>query len=198
MTTGSNHFPTTIFQTEVPNAAQQNEKLRALVKRLQAEDPVGFKRSNLGGWRSSDKVDVRKLPELTSVWKTILETTSLVVGGMGFEGLEVTVSDAWFVVSPEGAMNVRHCHPRSFLSGAYYIQVPPGSSPICFHDPRPAKLHATPASSKFHATPYTSEMVNCQIHEGLLVLFPGWLEHSVLPHRTEGERVVLSFNIAVA
>ncbi len=196
MTTGSNHFPTTIFQHDVPGAAELNDKLDALVKRLQAEDP-GVRRSNFGGWHSSDKYDVRELPELAGLWKTILAEVSLIVGGMGFEGLGLVISDAWFTVSPAGAMNLRHCHPRSFLSAAYYIRVPPGSSPLCFHDPRPVKLHATPASSKFKVTPYTTESINCQVKEGLLVIFPGWLDHSVPPHQAEGERIVLSFNLVV-
>ncbi|MEI9937903.1 MAG: 2OG-Fe(II) oxygenase family protein [Pseudomonadota bacterium] len=193
-TTGSNHFPTTIFQQEVPDFAHENEKLYRLAKRLQAEDPGGIRRSNLEGWHSSDAFDIRDLPELAEVQKVIIETAALITEGMGFNGLGTALSAAWFTVSPAGASNLRHCHPRSFLSGAYYIKVPPGSSPICFHDPRPVKLHATPASGAFQVTPYTTEAINCQVRESLLVIFPGWLDHSVPPHRAEGERVVLSFN----
>jgi uncharacterized protein (TIGR02466 family) len=194
MTTGSNHFPTTIFQDDVPDFGEQNEKLYRLAKRLQAEDPAGIRRSNVLGWHSSDKVDIRDLPELTEVRKVIMDMAKLITGGMGFEGLGIFLSAAWFTVSPAGALNLRHCHPRSFLSGAYYVKVPPGSSPICFHDPRPVKLHATPASANFKVTPYTTEAVNCQVRESLLVMFPGWLDHSVPLHEAEGERVVLSFN----
>jgi hypothetical protein len=38
-------------------------------------------------------------------------------------------------------------------------------------------------------------MLTCQVREGLLVLFPGWLDHSVPPHQGEAERVVFIFNI---
>lgn len=194
MTTGTNHFPTPIFQHEVPDFARQNEKLLALVARLREADPTGVRRSNYGGWHSSDKVDVRVLPELADMKQLIMETAKFVVAGMGFEGLGMLMNEAWFTVSPAGAMNARHSHPRSFLSGAYYVKVPLGSSPLCFHDPRPVKPYATPASPNFKVTPYTTEMLTCQVREGLLVLFPGWLDHSVPPHQGEGERVVLSFN----
>jgi uncharacterized protein (TIGR02466 family) len=196
MMTGSNHFPTPIFQLEVPGFAALNENLLGLVKQLQAEDPTGVRRSNYGGWHSADKVDIRELPEFADLKKIILDEAALVCSGMGFEGLGLVLSKPWFVISPAGAMNARHCHPRSFLSGAYYIKVPPGSSPLCFHDPRPVKLHATPSSPGFKITPYTAESLNCQVREGLLVLFPAWLDHSVPPHQAEGERVVLSFNLA--
>jgi hypothetical protein len=29
-----------------------------------------------------------------------------------------------------------HTHTSNLLSGVYYVQMPPGSSPIIFHDPR--------------------------------------------------------------
>ncbi|HTQ07434.1 MAG TPA: TIGR02466 family protein [Polyangiaceae bacterium] len=196
MTTGSNHFPTPIFQHEVPGFEAINEKLYGLVKRLQAEDPAGVRRSNYGGWHSSDKFDLRDRAEFADLKKIIMAEATVVTSGMGFEGLGMVLSQPWFVVSPAGGMNARHCHPRSFLSGAYYVKVPPGSSPLCFHDPRPVKLYATPSSPNFKITPYTTETLNCTIREGLLVLFPAWLDHSVPPHQAEGERVVLSFNFA--
>jgi uncharacterized protein (TIGR02466 family) len=196
MTTGTNHFPTPIFQHDVPGFQVLNEKLYGLAKRLQAQDPNGVRRSNYGGWHSAEQVDIRDLPEFKELKQVIMDEAAVVSAGMGFEGLGLVLSKPWFVVSPAGAMNARHCHPRSFLSGAYYVKVPPGSSPLCFHDPRPVKLHATPASPQFKVTPYTTESLNCQIHEGLLVLFPAWLDHSVPPHQAEGERVVLSFNLA--
>jgi uncharacterized protein (TIGR02466 family) len=198
MTTGTNHFPTPIFQNEVPEFASQNERLYALAKRLQSEDPGGVRRSNIGGWHSAEKADIRAQPEFADIKKVIMDTAMFVVGGMGFEGLGMALAAAWFSVSPAGAMNARHCHPMSFLSGAYYVRVPQGSSPICFHDPRPVKLHATPTSPNFRPSPYTTEMITCQVREGLIVLFPGWLDHSVPPHQGEGERVVLSFNFVAA
>jgi len=194
MMTGKNHFATPVFQDDIPGFAAQNEKLYALVKRLQEEDPEGARRSNQGGWHSSEKIDVRELPEVADVKKVILEAGKVVAAGLGFEGIGMFLASAWFVVSPAGAANARHLHPQSFLSGAYYVRAPAGSSPICFHDPRGAKIYATPTSPSWRGTPYTADVVKYSVEEGRLVIFPGWLEHSVPPHQADGERVVLSFN----
>ena len=194
MMTGKNHFATPIFQEGVAGFAEQNEKLCALVKRLQAEDPEGVQRSNQGGWHSSEKVEVRELPEFAELKKVIMDAAKVVATGLGFEGRSMFLASAWFVVSPAGAANVRHVHPQTFLSGAYYIKVPAGSSPICFHDPRLTKVYATPISTSQNGTPYAAETVKYQVEESRLIIFPGWLEHSVPAHRAEGERVVLSFN----
>jgi hypothetical protein len=37
-------------------------------------------------------------------------------------------------------------------------------------------------------------MVKYQVEESRLIIFPGWLEHSVPAHQANGERVVMSFN----
>jgi uncharacterized protein (TIGR02466 family) len=194
MLTGKNHFATPVFQGDVPGFAEQNERLHALVMRLQAEDPEGIQRSNQGGWHSSDKLDIRELPEVAELKKVIMDAAKIVAGGLGFEGLKMFLASAWFVVSPAGAANARHVHPQTFLSGTYYIKAPPGSSPICFHDPRIAKVYATPTSTSQKGTPYTAETVKYQVEERRLIIFPGWLEHSVPAHHADGERVVMSFN----
>lgn len=197
MITGKNHFATPIFQDDIPDFAEQNEKLCALVKRLQEEHPEGAQRSNQGGWHSSEKVDVRELPQVADLKKVLMDAAKTVATGLGFEGRSMFLASAWFVVSPSGAANVRHVHPQSFLSGAYYIKAPAGSSPICFHDPRLAKVYATPISTSPQGTPYGAEAVKYYVEESRLIIFPGWLEHSVAAHRAEGERIVLSFNFVV-
>jgi uncharacterized protein (TIGR02466 family) len=193
MLTGKNHFATPVFQEDIGDFAEQNEKLCALVKRLQAEDPEGIQRSNQGGWHSSENVDVRELPEVADLKKVIMDSAKTVAAGLGFEGISMFLASAWFVVSPAGAANARHLHPQTFLSGAYYIRAPAGSSPICFHDPRVSKVYATPSASQ-KGTPYTAEAVKYQVDAGRLIIFPGWLEHSVPAHQAAGERIVMSFN----
>jgi uncharacterized protein (TIGR02466 family) len=194
MMTGKNHFATPIFQDDIADFVDQNEKLCALVKRLQAEDPKGVQRSNQGGWHSAETPDVRELAEFADLKKVIMDAAKTVAGGLGFEGRSMFLASAWFVVSPAGAANVRHVHPQTFLSGAYYIKAPEGSSPICFHDPRLTKVYATPMSTNPQGTPYTAETVKYQVEERRLIIFPGWLEHSVPAHQASGERIVLSFN----
>lgn len=189
-----NHFPTPIFQHDVLGFSDQNEKLLAYAKRLQAEDSQGILKSNQGGgWHSSHELDLRDAPEISDIKKVIMDATKLVVDGMGFDGLRLALASMWFIVSPRGASNVRHNHPRAFLSGVYYVRAPAGSSPIRFYDPRSTKLFVQPPGN-YRPTPYTSDSVIYETAESRLLIFPGWLDHSVGPHEADGERVSLSFN----
>ena len=75
------------------------------------------------------------------------------------------------------------------LSGAYYVNAPPGSGDIVFHDPR----GALPPFE--HTLRYPAQV-------GHMVVFPSWLVHEVLPNALAGEwasarakRVAVSFNL---
>ena len=75
------------------------------------------------------------------------------------------------------------------LSGAYYVNAPPGSGDIVFHDPR----GALPPFE--HTLRYPAQV-------GHMVVFPSWLVHEVLPNALTGEwaspttkRVAVSFNL---
>jgi ectoine hydroxylase-related dioxygenase (phytanoyl-CoA dioxygenase family) len=44
-------------------------------------------------------------------------------------------------------------------------------------------------------TPLTARTMHIPVKTGILIMFPSWLQHSVVANPTEEERVSLSFNI---
>jgi uncharacterized protein (TIGR02466 family) len=83
-------------------------------------------------------------------------------------------------------------HAHALLSGVFYLNVPAGSGPLMFRDPRPGVLHS----------PFTGEgpnalkMVSLPPSAGLLVLFPHWLEHWVEQHDNDEPRISIALNAA--
>ena len=79
-----------------------------------------------------------------------------------------------------------HRHQGSVVSGALYIDLPDNPSPIRFKNPLiPYKMmELYTEQSNYHQS--------VEIYEGLLILFPSWLEHETLPQK--GKRTVISFN----
>ena len=73
------------------------------------------------------------------------------------------------------------------------IKAPKNSGKIVFYDPRDANVIRKPVTK-------TENQLNANIfyiepQEGLLVLFPSYLHHSVDQNSSEDERIVLSFNV---
>ena len=64
---------------------------------------------------------------------------------------------------------------------------------IIFHDPIAERVIRTPKIN--NQNKLNSNMVSFQPKEGMLVLFPSYLQHSVNVNKTDEERIVISFNI---
>lgn len=102
----------------------------------------------------------------------------------------------WVNCNGAAAFNRAHTHPGAELSGVLYVQVPEGSGPLVFRDPRPqcemSRLAArllTPLAGmqSTHVVPPVA---------GCLLLFPSWLMHQVEPGSNQHDlRIAISLNI---
>jgi hypothetical protein len=83
----------------------------------------------------------------------------------------------WLNAMPPGSSTSRHSHAENdeLLSGVYYVTAPADSGDLCFQD-GPFGIRVTPAP-------------------GLLLLFPPELVHWVEPHRGDGLRLSVAFNL---
>lgn len=109
----------------------------------------------------------------------------------------------WVSVHTTESVHQPHVTEDALIGGVYYVRAPPGSGRLEMYDPRgkhpiyglrsPTSLPEPP----FHRTVALNPL------EGRLVLFPGWLVHSVLPSTQllpptvegDGYRVSLSLNL---
>jgi hypothetical protein len=100
--------------------------------------------------------------------------------------------NAWASLYRRGDAHDRHMHPNTALAAVYYVDTPPGSSGLVLHDPRAGV-------DSFHPGIRIADegaAIELSVDAGDLVLFPGWLAHSVPPSRAEGTRIAVSYNLA--
>jgi uncharacterized protein (TIGR02466 family) len=108
---------------------------------------------------------------------------------------KLKLDSMWINILKPGGIHTAHIHPRSAVSGTYYVATPKGTSALKFEDPRLAFMMAAPPKSLrtrreaqpfFYITPAS----------GSLVLFESWLRHEVPPSRARADRISISFNYA--
>jgi len=188
-------FPTPIGRVFVKDADRINPGLKAEILRREQEAPSRA-RSNHGGWQSTSDLLSWPIPETQVLTEAIRETIKQVHGVVcNVEGKELTlVLNAWANVSRQGAFHKRHNHVTSHWSGVYYVEAGeanadwPTSGTLDFFDPRErvecVNLPGAPFGTPVSVPPKT----------GALMIFPGWLYHSVNPYQGPGERISISFN----
>jgi uncharacterized protein (TIGR02466 family) len=144
-----------------------------------------------GGWHSHADFLDWDFPEIGSLAAEFMSagrdfTSTLIPPGTEGELKVSFYGGSWANVLRKGDYNKIHNHPGALWSGCYYVSVgqpepePAFNGWIEFQDPRPGNIHG----GKERIEPA----------EGMLLLFPGWLNHYVNPFSGSGERISIAFN----
>jgi len=83
----------------------------------------------------------------------------------------------WINISSKGAYNIYHAHGEAHFAAVYYIQVPKNSGQIKFLKDR-------------HVFDYFPNQYD-------LLIFPGWLQHSVCKNKSNEDRISIAWNINI-
>jgi hypothetical protein len=142
------------------------------VYELQKKDPVGYKKSNYGGWHSRSFVYTQKYNRRDYSW--IVETIQTVDIQMQEKGY--CFSRSWFNINSTGNSNNWHHHGEHPFVGVLYISVPENSGDIEFRKNGTSYSYAPKA--------------------GDFVAFPGTLEHRVLENKSLDNRISLAINFS--
>ena len=188
-------FPTPVWTLQLDNYQSINEQMYKFIKITQSKDQQGISKSNIKGWHSKDFNMQENEPK--NFIKFILPAIEQVITDMNWEKQKqsININNMWAIINTGGSANLRHQHGNSTISGAYYVRAPKNSGDIVFYDPRPAPVYTYPKA-------LYPNLLNAQVNgispkEGVLVLFPSYIDHSVNENLSSEERIVISFNITI-
>ncbi len=188
-------FSTPVWASTIDNAEKVNKEILEYILDLQKKDPKGIIKSNFSGWHSHDfdLKDTAPKNFVQSIKKNI--NNALKDMDWDLDKQNVKINSLWAIINDQGAFNQRHHHGNSDLSAAYYVSAYENCGDIVFYDPRPAPVYKHPIAK-------TPNILNASVNsvkpkDGLLVLFPSYLEHSVNPNLSNQKRIVISFNIVL-
>jgi uncharacterized protein (TIGR02466 family) len=183
-------FPTLVWRLEVDGAVREAIRTKGLaaLARLRQDLPSLAPGE---GWQS-----IQTLHELEEFRELVTSARQAVAGilrflSIGYDAVELT--GCWATVLAPGASHRIHRHPNNFLSGVYYLQTCAGADTINFHDPRAHTGIIRPPVTAL--TDVNTDQVVLRVHDGTLLVFPSWLEHSVDANAGERERISISFNL---
>jgi uncharacterized protein (TIGR02466 family) len=175
-------WPTRIYVTnyaeDVTNIVNEIYKL--------SKYPNNIKKSNFGGWQSD--TDLYKHAAFNSLCQHI-STLCFDLFGKNI----TTIHQMWASVNKKHHYNAIHNHGSVYhISGVFYVFAPPNSGGITFRDPRPL------ATASIHRPMFdNSECETFTPYNGLLLLFPSYLDHFVEPNNSDSDRISISFDLTL-
>ena len=148
------------------------------------EKEKSVRKSNRGGWQS----DLYK-PE--GEFEPLIKEITEFCKHLPLNIKEIIIPQLWVNVNKRNDWNLIHQHGQYDLSGTYYVKVPKDSGRLVFRDPRPAAI-----GNKFMINRFDKgEFKNVNVMEGMLGIWPAYLDHFVEPSNTDEERISISFDI---
>ena len=196
-------FPTPLMTRHYESTTQLNYQLTRLVMKLEKESPNWKSRtSNIGGFHSGNQFLSRKEDAIVILRDMMKEAVSdflqSFIESNCYKPPEIVNSKlwGWGIIMRAGDSNVQHVHPDAKVSGVYYAKVPEMEKESADDDPQGAILFSDPRP-RAHMNRISNQISEFTIDPkpGMMVVFPSYFEHAVLPFRAEGERICIAFNV---
>ncbi len=136
-------------------------------------------------------------PEFNNFGNFLLEKAKEFLELQGYNSDAVNWRPYMFVNSfNKGSAHAKHLHSQCSISGIYYMQTPPGSSPIVFYPHQTYReffdfLYAVKDPNNW----YSMSSTKYEPFPGLLLMWPGWLWHEVVPNQSNEPRTSIVFNL---
>jgi len=197
-------FDTMLVADEVPDSAALNAALKPAILARRAARP-GVKISNIGGWQSEHDLPQWGGDAAQALLRHIMalaDTHSIDIRSP-HAPRHHWVADSWANVSPPGASNQMHTHPGAFWSAVYYVDDGTNGGgnaqggELMIEDPRMPMIMMTMPNLRFRKPDgsFNEPQLAFKPKNGRLIMFPGWLNHGVMPHHGPGERISIAVNL---
>jgi len=183
-------FPTFVWKYALKKSVYRplNERILSALDTMR---PHGSKLPATGVWQTEQRLHEHPaFAELVEYVRTaaaaVLEAHKVV-----YDSFEIT--GCWANIAAPGGWHKPHSHPNNFLSGVYYVRTPEGADRITFTDPRTQRQVIFPRVTELNEA--NAGEVSLDVEEGMIIVFPSWLVHSVGFNDNDCERVSIAFNV---
>ena len=154
----------------------------------------GRKLSNAGGWQSDNLSG--EIPVLNNLFLNIIEHSNKMADIIGLKK-PLKLDNIWININGFKDSNITHVHNHCLLSGVYYVKTSKNCADLMLNNPALPLIECdwNGYSIKGNYTNYTAAKHTMPAYEGMLYIFPSWLEHYVSPNMSKQKRISISFNI---
>ncbi|MFQ6004251.1 MAG: 2OG-Fe(II) oxygenase family protein [Woeseia sp.] len=183
-------FPTFIWKVQLTNAYHEtiNSEILQAINEINAdwtEIPPGT------SWQSGH--DLHNCEDLADLVSCIHNTAQTILRFLKVGDTPIEITGCWANINASGTAHAIHSHPNNFLSGTYYVRTHQGANSVNFHDPRSQTGIIRPPVTEL--TSQNTDQIVVMVRDGMLLMFPSYLAHSVASNESDELRISISFNM---
>ncbi len=186
-------FATRIWYENIDNLAPFHKEWVETIKNIRTNKNDNKNYSVKNGWQGD--LDFNEIESLAILKQKLLPLFKDILKEIAPQKNINFNIKAWANIQDQIGYNEPHVHPFSLFSAVYYLKVSDKSGSICFKDPRPGLQNHIFASSSNPPPPNNFSSIKIKPKEGLLLIFPSWLEHFTEVNYDSTERISIAMNI---
>ena len=160
----------TFFETKIDDKKMDKQ----IIKHIDKGDKINHKsnvKADMTEWTMQSETGFKKLAEI------ILDMAAKGSKERYNRVIKPVISDMWGMRYKSGEQAIMHDHWPSIWSFVYYLNAPEGAPGLFFSEMGP--------QGGFR-----------KLESGLLIMFPGYVQHGVQPQEFKGYRYVVSANVS--
>ncbi|MDX1371213.1 MAG: putative 2OG-Fe(II) oxygenase [Nitrososphaeraceae archaeon] len=181
-------FPTPFINLQLNKDDLSKVKVEASLAlgKYGVESPEGWISNSYGTFKDPDHNIIFK-PEMNFTKDAIGSCISMFCDEIEVDYKNLIIGDSWLNKYEKGMGQEIHNHVRFTWSFILFITVPEGTPPVLFYNPYRAQM-ASPS-------PLDRPIMEVPPTEGLFILFPSYVDHSVPTQMTTQAKISLAGNI---
>jgi len=189
-------FPTIIYRGYYNKVDNLHDnlfaKLDTVFTKTENNNNVFMKQGTLCSYHSEPDLHIQYPDETKEVVDFVEECSEQYWQKCGYHSeLEPFVFQMWANKTPKGGYIDSHLHGNMPFTAVLYVDASPAQGNLVLENPLEMVLMTQPISPDIKY-PIETEI---SVKNGDLIIFPGYLRHSVKPNEIEKPRLILAFNI---
>jgi len=188
-------WPTRLFKKVLPDFTTPNQELLRLARQWDKS-----KKNLTTDYRDNDPFEIDS-PSTSWLREHVNQAMIEYLKAIGIDFSVNWQIHGWININRSGDYHDPHNHPHCYLSGTYYLKMPPAiETKRHRRDVRPNHITLYDPRTGFNmlsirGDPYIDPEYTIMPEAGLLMLWPASLMHFVHPNLSNETRVSISFNI---
>tara|TARA_R100001126_G_C4886508_1_gene182797 strand:+ start:2775 stop:3386 length:612 start_codon:yes stop_codon:yes gene_type:complete len=178
--------------------------LNKTIKTIQKKNK-NINKTNVGGYQSPE-LDYKNIKEFKSLINDILSESHNFAANILVYKKKLKINNIWFNINNYKDFNKSHTHPRSLISGVFYVKTPLVDSDdyeqsklkgmLTFENPQEDIEHYYPWAHRGGQNAFVTDEFSFPPFDNGLFLFPSWVKHYVNPNMSKEERISIAFNVS--
>lgn len=110
------------------------------------------------------------------------------------DSVDQIISECWVNINLNEKISFPHSHPNRMFSAVYYAKAEKGCGDLVFMNPNKVVCQNISDDCISEYNFFNATHWRITPEKNLLVIFPSWLEHYVMPNDSNSDRISIAFN----